>query len=642
MTPPGIESAGSEIRRDGGAASTGPSAGGAAGLLYESGHDANLWAVLAGTDDAQQFCQSWLAIQCRLIPAVEGGVVLLLIEAEGSYAPAAVWPDVRRDMSYLTHAAQRALVEQRGLVSPAAVEAGKSSAGYHVAYPIEAVGKLRGVVVLHVGPRSEAELQHTLRQLHWGAAGLEVLFAREVIARETAAKERLQSVLELTAAAAGQERFSGSAMTLATQLADRLHCERVSIGFARAGRVKLAAVSHSAHFKERTNLLRAVSDCIEEAVDQGSPVAYPPVEGMLPAVTRAHEALTTSQGVGAVLTVPMAAHGKVVGAITLERAAERPFDLAAVELCEALAGLAGPVLDVHRREDQLLVVRAGWWVRDLLERLFGPRHLGFKLGALIVAAVLALLIFGQGDFRVSATSSLEPLVQQAAVAPFNGYIREAPVRAGDVVKSGTVLAELEDRELKLERMKWLGQQEELLKQLRQTMATHDPAQTQVLSAQLAQNRAQLARVEDQLARTRIVAPFDGVVVSGDLTQQLGAPVERGTVLFEIAPMSSFRLILKVDERDIAYVKVGQTGTILLSAFPQAPVPFAVEKITPVSTPKEGRNYFRVEASFDRADPRLRPGMEGVGKIEIDRRGWLWIWTHDIWESIRLYFWKWLP
>ncbi|HEY7758665.1 MAG TPA: hypothetical protein VIA64_04535, partial [Burkholderiales bacterium] len=101
MAPPGHERTGSEIRRE-----ASPSAGGTA-LVYESGHDAQLWAVLAGTDNPQQFCQSWLAIQCRLIADVNGGLVLLLIEAEGSYAPAAVWPEVRRDMSYLSHAAQR-------------------------------------------------------------------------------------------------------------------------------------------------------------------------------------------------------------------------------------------------------------------------------------------------------------------------------------------------------------------------------------------------------------------------------------------------------------------------------------------------------------------------------------------------------
>src|SRR5262245_50029349 len=126
MAPQGFESSGSEVRREG-------SAGPGSTLLYESGHDAQLWAVLAATRDAQEFCQSWLAIQCRLIPGVEGGLVLLLIESEGSYGPAAVWPDVRRDMSYLTHAAQSALVEQRGMVVSAR-DANAAGDGFDMAF----------------------------------------------------------------------------------------------------------------------------------------------------------------------------------------------------------------------------------------------------------------------------------------------------------------------------------------------------------------------------------------------------------------------------------------------------------------------------------------------------------------------------
>jgi multidrug resistance efflux pump len=228
------------------------------------------------------------------------------------------------------------------------------------------------------------------------------------------------------------------------------------------------------------------------------------------------------------------------------------------------------------------------------------------------------------------------------VAPFSSYIREATIRAGDLVQRGDLLVALEDRELKLERLKWASQQEEINKQLRQAMAERNAAQLQVLGAQLEQMRAQLARVDDQLTRTRVTAPFDGVVTSGDLTQSLGAPVERGAVLYEVAPLSAFRIMLEVDERDVADVSVGQRGSLLLSAFPQEPIAFVVEKITPVSTAKEGRNFFRVEAKLTREERSLRPGMEGVGKIEIDRRRYLWIWTHDVWSSLRLWLWKWLP
>jgi hypothetical protein len=60
-----------------------------------------------------------------------------------------------------------------------------------------------------------------------------------------------------------------------------------------------------------------------------------------------------------------------------------------------------------------------------------------------------------------------------------------------------------------------------------------------------------------------VADFDGVVVLGDLSQSLGSPVEKGQVLFEVAPLNSYRE-LRVDERDIAEVAVGQRGPLLLT------------------------------------------------------------------------------
>jgi hypothetical protein len=626
--------------------STGPgaianpaTAGGAAPAANQQ--DSALWAVLASANDAREYCQSWLAIQCRLIAGVVGGVVLLRPEGTESYSAVAVWPDVRRDMAYLTPTAQKALVERRGVVTPnKAGDAAPTSV--HIGYPVEAVGHLYGVVVLDVSLRPEAELQAALRQLHWGAAGLELMFCQQEVARVGETRDKLQTVLEVVASAAAHDRFVAAATAIATDLATRLACDRVGIGFERGGQIKLDAVSHSAQFKERTNLMRAVAAAMDEAVDQNATVAVPPPIGSAPLVRRAHDALLDEQGSGACCTVVLTALGKPAGAITLERTAKRPFDTATIELCEAVAGLAGPMLEVHRREDRWFGARLADWWREKLRHLFGPRHPGLKFVAIVVAAALAFLIVARGDFRVSAGSVLEPQLQLAATAPFNGYIREAPVRAGDLVKQGALLARLDDRDLKLERLKGLSQQEELNKQMRQAFAQRDLAQVQIVTAQLEAARAQVARIEEQLQRTTVSAPFDGVVVSGDLSQQLGAPVERGTVLFEVAPLSEFRLVLKVDERDVAYVQPSQRGTLLLSAFADDPIGFEVTKITPVSTPREGKNFFRVEAKLDRTDPRMRPNMEGVGKVEIARRSYLWIWTRQMVDSLRLLAWSWLP
>ena len=234
-------------------------------------------------------------------------------------------------------------------------------------------------------------------------------------------------------------------------------------------------------------------------------------------------------------------------------------------------------------------------------------------------------------------------MQRAITAPFQGYVREALVRAGDTVKQGQLLARLDDRDLRLERVKLSAQREQLGNQYREAMAKTDRTQVRVVSAQIEQAQAQLALVEEQLARTEVTAPFDGVLISGDLTQALGAPLERGQVLFEVAPLDGYRLVLQVDERDIAYLGVGQRGELAFTSLVSAPVAFTVKSITSVSTAQEGRNFFRVEAELDsQSGQHLRPGMEGVAKIHVDERRLVSIWTRELVDWLRLKAWTWLP
>jgi RND family efflux transporter MFP subunit len=580
-----------------------------------------------------------------MISGVSGGLVLLGPPDRGPFSPAAVWPDARQSLKYLTATAERALIERRGLLlrrEPEGADGAPPRERYDVAYPIEVGGRLHGVVVLDVAPRPEPQLQAVLRRLHWGVAWLEVLLRREESARDAASKARLQTVLDLTAAPVSHERFSGAAMAFVTTMATRLECDRVSVGFVRGGRAHVRAVSHSAQFGKQTNLIRAIGSAMDEALDQQGTIVYPaPPDG--PArVTRAHAELARQHGSGAICSIPLSQGDRLVGALTLERSAERPFDPPTLELCEGAAALAGPVLEVQRRDDRWLVTKAAETCRTWLAHLIGPRHVALKLAIAGSVAVVLFFVFAKGDFRVSAATSLEPEIRHAAVAPFNGYIAEARARAGDLVRQGQVLCALDDREMRLERLKWLSQHEQLVKQYQQAMAKHDVAQVKILTAQIDQAQAQLSLLDDQLSRTRVLAPFNGIVVTGDLSQMLGSPVERGQALFEIAPLEAYRVILQVDERDIADVTVGQRGQLLLSAFPHAPLPFRVEKITPVSAAREGRNSFRVEAQLDSTPDRLRPGMEGVAKVEVGRRLLIWIWTRQVIDWVRLKLWTWMP
>jgi len=195
----------------------------------------------------------------------------------------------------------------------------------------------------------------------------------------------------------------------------------------------------------------------------------------------------------------------------------------------------------------------------------------------------------------------------------------------------------------LERVKLESQRDQYVRQYRDAMAKRERAQAQVFGSQVAQSEAQLQLVGEQLARTEMVAAIDGVIVSGDLSQKLGSPVERGQVLFEIAPLDSYRVVLQVDERDIADIQPGQHGEVTVSSIPGERSEFTVTRIMPVNTAKEGRNFFRVEGALrDPSSSRLRPRMEGVGKIHIDERKLVWIWSHGFTDWLRLWIWNWLP
>jgi len=68
----------------------------------------------------------------------------------------------------------------------------------------------------------------------------------------------------------------------------------------------------------------------------------------------------------------------------------------------------------------------------------------------------------------------------------------------------------------------------------------------------------------------------------------------------------------------------------------------VERVTPISTAEDGRNYFRVEAALEEPVATLRPGMQGIAKIDAGDRRLLWIWTHELIDWLRLSTWTWLP
>jgi multidrug resistance efflux pump len=209
----------------------------------------------------------------------------------------------------------------------------------------------------------------------------------------------------------------------------------------------------------------------------------------------------------------------------------------------------------------------------------------------------------------------------------DGFIAAVAARPGETVRAGQVLAALDDRDLALQRDRHAAEIGRHDKEYREALAGDDAARIVVARAALEQARAQHALAERELDRTRLRAPFDGVVIAGELASMVGTPVTRGQALFTVSPDLGFKVVAEVDERDVTVLRTGQRARVLFAGLGQAPLPFTVARIAPAAIVLDGRNVFEVEGRVDGGPARaLAPGLRGVARIDVDRRLQVRVWA----------------
>jgi biotin carboxyl carrier protein len=427
---------------------------------------------------------------------------------------------------------------------------------------------------------------------------------------------------------------------LCTELSLALGCRRVALGWQGEGRVRVVGLSHGAQLAEHP-VLGGVAEAMQEAMTQGLTLCVPRVADGAVRITLAHRALLKHEGAAGVLTVPLAQGGEVLGALLCERDDGRftPVELMAME---EVAGAVAPLLRLLH--DNELSWRQRWqrgwreWLHTDDPRTRRLRQLGLGVGVLALLALMAVPL----PHRVQAAARVEGAEQRGLTAPIDAYLRQLHVRPGDFVKKGQVLAQLSDEDLRQQARSREAEIAQHDNAFVDAFTKGERSQAAQAQARATEARAQLALVAQQLARTRITAPFDGVVISGDLSQRLGAPFKRSDLLFTVSPMTGWRVVLEVDERQITRVQSGQVAKLLLTALPSQPVELTVQRITPVAKTVEGRQRYEVVANPVGAPPAgWRPGLQGVARIELAPEPLGWRWGREAWQAWRWASWSWL-
>ena len=404
----------------------------------------------------------------------------------------------------------------------------------------------------------------------------------------------------------------------------------------------MVALSHGAPLATVQPLLRDLARAMDEALDQGAHVAYPQHPSDRPRVTRSHAALVQRHGLGALLTVPLFENNRAIGALVFERQPGALFESAWAQRAQTLAATLAPALRLLLEHDQGLLTRSLALLSRRWQALPQPRRLAWLAGAPLLALALVGLLTTRWQHHIAAPTLLEGRVQRAVVVPLDGYLKAVHVRAGDSVQAGQLLAELADDELRLELRRRQTEVAQHESAYGDAMARQDRSALVQAEARAAEARAQLGLVEAQLARTRLLAPFDALVIMGDLSQQLAAPLRRGELLFTLTPTRELRVMLQVDEADSAHLKPGLTGAVTFAALPEQRFALVVERVSPVARADAGHNRFEAEARLLAAPPELmRPGMQGLAQLQAGARPLYWLLGHRVWDWLRLQWWRWV-
>ncbi len=595
----------------------------------ESSNDASSGVKTEGLNN--ELASKWLVWQCKMIADVITGAVY---DTNGNLL--ALRPSNGAGADKLAIAGQQVFENDKPVITTEITYGNNSGRlGDIIATPVKEGEKTLGYVALLMTPRPQSRQNVVLQLLQWGGYWLGSL-------------SQLSDGVQIEAGAFTQSLMASmlkhdnshkACMELAAALSDRLNCDRATIGLRKGMVVRTECISHLASFDERTQLIRRIEASMEESVDQNVTITLPKLTHAESVIDKSHRDLQNNDSDGAsIATFPL--QGKeTFGAITLERSNTIPFDKDTVDWCESVLSAIAPVLELKRFEERSILSKLKDSIRKTGQNLLGPKYLKLKIAAAVAAAVLLITNIIPGNHIVSAPAVIEGAQAQIIAAPIAGFVKSSEVRAGDKVTKDQVIATLDDRSLQLEIKKWQGEENKVKKAYQEALAKKARTELSILRARSEQIEAEFALARERLGRTELKAPFDGYITSGDLSQSLGAPVEVGDVLFEVAPSEEYKVIVKVDERDMAGVDENKIGKVVIAATPGEPIPFSVDQVVPMAISGEGNSYFRVEAKFDEATPELRPGMEGVARIEMGQRKLFWIWTHKLVDKVRLWLWS---
>jgi multidrug efflux pump subunit AcrA (membrane-fusion protein) len=328
-------------------------------------------------------------------------------------------------------------------------------------------------------------------------------------------------------------------------------------------------------------------------------------------------AISIEQG-SPVLTMPS---GEVL--VSLKRSGEMHYrgdDRLLIKL-SGQAITAGVAAEFDRWSESLSAViwnRPSWAVPKWAYLNGNRRGIAVTITALLLAAMLF-----PTPYRVKADVRIEPQSPRIVSAPFEAMIEDVLVHPGDVVKAGQTLLTLDGRPLRLERQSLEAEIYQSAKQKDISLAAGRIAESQQAQLKYQQLLRRRDLIDRRLEQLTVSSPIDGVIVSGDLRRSVGASLELGRVLLEIAPLDRVMVEIAIPEYEISMVEENANAKIRVDASGAPTINRSITEIYPAGELREDKVVFISLIELDNRDNAFRPGMTGKATVYGDYCPFVW-------------------
>jgi membrane fusion protein (multidrug efflux system) len=220
----------------------------------------------------------------------------------------------------------------------------------------------------------------------------------------------------------------------------------------------------------------------------------------------------------------------------------------------------------------------------------------------------------------SGTATLDAEADAEIIAKVGGEVRRILVEEGDRVQAGQLLAQLDDRQLRLQAAQTRAALAKAERDFNRQVELHDKGLVSAGAFENLKYDLDNQRAADDIARLNlsysdIRAPFSGIVSARHI--KLGHEIAVGTKIFRVTDPTPLKASVFIPERELARLKPGQSATIAVDALAGRAFPAIVKLVSP--TVDAATATFKVTLEVNDPKGDLKPGMFARVGIVFERR-----------------------